>query len=65
MSEFFRNNKTKVMGGLIVVIGFLQLTDNAAVLQRLMGDNGFAIWNLVAGAVVVLLGFLNTAQSKG
>ncbi len=64
MGSFLSENRTKITGAVIVLIGFLQLTDNAEAIKRLLGEDAFAVWNLVAGGLVVVLGFLNTAAAE-
>ena len=62
MPKWFTDNKTKIAGAIIVLIGFLQAADQATVLSKLMGENGYSIFNMVMGAIVIVLGFWNTSE---
>lgn len=64
MPKWFVDNKTKIAGAVILLIGFLQTTDNATVLTNLMGASGYSIFNMVMGAIVIVLGFWNTSEIK-
>lgn len=62
--KWFNENKTKLSGALILLIGFLQTTDNAQLLTRFLGPDGYSIFNMIMGAVVLVLGFWNTNAIK-
>jgi len=52
------NNKTKLTGLLLVVIGALQT--NATALQSLLTADQFAWFTVGAGVLVAVLGFMNS-----
>ena len=62
MLKFLNAHKTKVVGFLLMVIGSLQT--NAATVQSMMSAKHFAWFTILIGAVVAVLGFLNSQSSQ-
>lgn len=51
------NNKTKITGFLLVVVGSLQA--NAAMVETLLTERQFALFTIIVGCIVAGLGFIN------
>lgn len=61
MNEAWRwvyNNKTKITGGALVVIGSMQA--NSEAMRAIMSPEQFAWFTVLAGVFVALLGFVNS-----
>lgn len=54
---FLYNNKTKITGFLLAIVGALQ--SQTAVLQSWMTEGMFATFTTVMGTLVAVLGFIN------
>lgn len=52
------NNKTKITGALLVAFGVLQTQSET--IRSLLDEQGFAIFTIVVGVCVAVLGFLNS-----
>jgi len=55
--SFLNRHKTKISGGVMVVIGSVQA--QAVIIQPFMSPKHFALFTIAAGGFVALLGFLN------
>lgn len=60
--RFLNSHKTKITGGLLIAMGSLQA--NAAMVQTVLNPHQFALFTICAGALVALLGFLNSAPKS-
>jgi hypothetical protein len=56
-------HKTKITGALLVLIGALQA--NSQTIQGLVSPETFAWFTVGAGALVAVLGFLNSNKDRG
>lgn len=54
---FLYNNKTKISGFLLAIVGALQA--QSFVLQGWMSDSAFATFTTAMGTLVAVLGFIN------
>lgn len=61
--SFVDQNKTKLLGLLIITVNYLQLPANADVLNQLMSPTAFVVVNMVLGLFALWFGFLNNPES--
>jgi hypothetical protein len=57
-----KNHKTKLVGLLLVTAGALQATSPQV--QMVISPKAFAVFTIVTGLVVAVLGFVNTQLAK-
>jgi hypothetical protein len=60
--KWLDNHKTKLSGILLLTVSSLQA--NSVVVEQLLTPKQFALFTLVAGIVVTIIGSTNTARQK-
>lgn len=59
MRQFWSNNKTKIMGGLVLIVQYLQLPGNSGVIEKHIGTSGLEILGILFGITIIIIGVVN------
>lgn len=59
---FLDRNKTKLLGLLVVTVGYLQLPANVEVISGFFGESALPTVNMVLGLFALWFGFLNSPE---
>lgn len=67
MRQFWSLNKTKIMGGLVLIIQYLQLPGNSGVIEKHIGTSGLEVIGILFGIIIIIIGVVNggTPPSQG
>lgn len=60
--NWFGRNKTKILGLLVITVGYLQLPANLDVLLEYVGPRFFPLVNMGLGLAALWVGFLNNPE---